>query len=138
MHIDHFSEDVYYLEVIYCFRGSINVIGWAFIVVDFTFRPISTNTDVQTLYLSFFPLGKFLDRHFLHTKERKLWQNRFCDKVCKFTTKKHKFSICGDFFYIIHMHARCGEFHISPHLSCGDIWNYSICEEILEIYTLVM
>ena len=37
-----------------------------------------------------------------------------------------------------HTHAICGEFQISPHLSCGDIWNFSTCGEIFNFPTIVI
>ena len=40
--------------------------------------------------------------------------------------------------FLHHTHAICGEFQISPHLSCGDIWNFSICGEIFNFPTIVI
>ena len=40
--------------------------------------------------------------------------------------------------FLHHTHAICGEFQISPHLSCGDIWNFSTCGEIFNFPTIVI
>ena len=38
--------------------------------------------------------------------------------------------------FLHHTHARCGEFH--PRLLCGNIWNFSICGEILQIFKYII
>ena len=40
--------------------------------------------------------------------------------------------------FLHHTHAISGEFQISPHLSCGDIWNFSTCGEIFNFPTIVI
>ena len=54
-----------------------------------------------------------------------------------FSTWKHV--NCGKILHIFlhhtQTHAICGEFQISPHLSCGDIWNFSTCGEIFTCHT---
>ena len=45
--------------------------------------------------------------------------------------------ICKDILHIIHM-PDVEKLQISPHLSCGEILNYSTCGEILDFSTFVM
>ena len=45
--------------------------------------------------------------------------------------------ICGGIFHITHM-PEVEIFQMSPHLSWGEIWNYSTCGENLDFYTSVM
>ena len=40
--------------------------------------------------------------------------------------------------FLHHTHATCGEIHMSPYLSCGEIWNFSTWRELLGISTSAM
>ena len=86
----------------------------------------------------FSPHGKILAQ-FFSTHVRKLQQNRFCDQVCKlwqnwFHNKKAQ--NVATFFHQIHV--RCRGFQISPHMSCGHIWNFSTRGDILNFPTNVI
>ena len=67
----------------------------------------------------FFSTGTIFGSNFLHTIARKSRQNDFATKQRKSLIMKE----ISDF---------------SPHLSCGDIWNYSTCGEISDFSTFFM